>query len=90
VKFSYLGRKGTAKHKARGIGRTLYNNLSLYPDITEKCKYSHPSPNAVLKLAVKNHYAYGGGGLSEAEKLKYTWINLEVTPSAYAEAGNIS
>jgi hypothetical protein len=42
-------------------------------------------------LSVKNQYVYEGkGGLPEAEKFKYTWINVEVTPSAYAEADSIS
>lgn len=72
MKFSYLGRKGTAKHKAHGIGRTLHNNLSLYTNITvpftKKCKYSEPSPNAILKLAVENNYTYEGG--KNCRKLK--------------------
>jgi hypothetical protein len=32
----------------------------------------------------------GGRELPEAEKFKYTWINLDVTRSAYAEADSIS
>jgi len=38
-------------------------------------------------------FFWGGGGageMPEAEKFQYTWINFEVTPSAYVKAGSIS